>query len=104
MSKRDLANVSTDLAALANPLPSQRPAAPVPAAQPAATAPAPARRSPRREPVIQFSLSLRKPLRNAIATLARERDMTMRAFVLDAVRQQGVPVRDEDLTDMRKKE
>jgi hypothetical protein len=42
------------------------------------------------EDVIQFSLSLRKGLRKQLARLADEADMTMRAFVLDALKAKGL--------------
>ncbi len=77
MSKKDLASVTADLSALAQMMPTQRPAIPEPRArQPLAPA----------EEVIQFSLSLRKGLRKQLARLADDADMTMRAFVLDALK------------------
>ena len=93
MSKKDLASVTADLSALAQTMPTQRP-----------------RRLSRRrcgswppaEEVIQFSLSLRKSLRKQLARLADEADMTMRAFVLDALKAKGLDVRDDDLADLRK--
>ena len=113
MSKKDLASVTADLSALASMMPTQRsitappaapPAAPVVADPPAlktvATPKAPAKPAP--EPVIQFSLSLRKELRKQLARLADEADMTMRAFVLNALKAKGLSVRDDDLTDLRK--
>ena len=52
--------------------------------------------------MIQFSLSLRKGLRKQLARLADEADMTMRAFVLDALKAKGLDVRADDLADLRK--
>jgi hypothetical protein len=77
MSKKDLASVTADLSALAQTMPAQR-------------------------KVIQFSLSLRKGLRKQLARLADEADMTMRAFVLDALKAKGLDVRPDDLVDLRK--
>jgi hypothetical protein len=54
------------------------------------------------EETIQFSLSLRKSLRKQLATLASDADMTMRAFVLKALKDKGLSVRDDDLVDLRK--
>jgi hypothetical protein len=89
MSKKDLASVTADLSALAQIMPTQRrPLAP------RAIAPA--------EEVIQFSLSLRKGLRKQLARLADDADMTMRAFVLDALKAKGLDVQPEDLLDLRK--
>jgi hypothetical protein len=80
MSKKDLASVTADLSALAQMMPTQRPAVSEPPAL---------RVVPPVEEVIQFSLSLRKGLRKQLARLADEADMTMRAFVLDASPGQG---------------
>jgi hypothetical protein len=91
MSKKDLASVTADLSALAQMMPTQRPSEP-----PVLRVVAPA------EEVIQFSLSLRKGLRKQLARLADEADMTMRAFVLDALKAKGLDVRADDLADLRK--
>ena len=120
MSKKDLANVTADLSVLAMGLPTQRPvSAPAPSA-PAPAAPAtPAAAEPpalkvvaapkpkpavkvEPEPIIQFSLSLRKELRKQLARLADDADMTMRAFVLNALKEKGLSVRADDLVDLRK--
>jgi hypothetical protein len=93
MSKKDLASVTADLSALAQTMPTQRTTVSEP---PALRIVAPA------EEVIQFSLSLRKGLRKQLARLADEADMTMRAFVLDALKARGLDVRPDDLTDLRK--
>jgi hypothetical protein len=90
MSKKDLASVTADLSALAQTMPTQR------LAIPALKVVVPA------EEITQFSLSLRKGLRKQLARLANEADMTMRAFVLDALRAKGLDVRADDLTDLRK--
>ena len=95
MSKKDLANVTADLSALAAVMPTQRP---VPAPLRAISRPAESD-----EPVIQFSLSLRKSLRKQLATLAADADMTMRAFVLHALKEKGLAVRDDDLADLRRR-
>jgi hypothetical protein len=117
MGKKDLAKVTTDLSALASLMPTQRPAAPVtaaPAVAPAPSNPATAepttklvvplrpKAAPRQEETIQFSLSLRKSLRKQLASLAADADMTMRAFVLNALKAKGLSVRDDDLADLRK--
>ncbi len=94
MSKKDLASVTADLSALAQMMPTQRPTISEPPALRVVAPPA--------EEVIQFSLSLRKGLRKQLARLADEADMTMRAFVLDALKARGLDVRPGDLADMRK--
>ncbi len=106
-TKKHLASLETDLAALAQQLPSQN----VPAANqgghkrhPAAVevkeTPEP---MPEEEPVIQFSLSLRESLRKQLAQLALESDCTMRAFVLNALKDKGLNVTEADLIDRRKR-
>jgi len=93
MSKKDLASVTADLSALAQMMPTQRPAVSEP---PTLKVVEPS------EEVIQFSLSLRKGLRKQLARLAEDADMTMRAFVLDALKAKGLDVRPDDLVDLRK--
>ncbi len=95
MTKKDLANVTADLSALAAVMPTQRP---VPAPLKVVS-----RSAESDEPVIQFSLSLRKTLRKQLATLASDADMTMRAFVLQALKEKGLAVRDDDLADLRRR-
>jgi hypothetical protein len=117
MSKKDLANVTTDLSSLASMMPTQRPIAsvsltsapppfsPAAAVEPSAAVPGPLTASkprPRADDTTQFSLSLRKSLRKQLAKLASDSDMTMRAFVLNALKEKGLSVRDDDLADMRK--
>ena len=41
------------------------------------------------EEIIQFSLSMRKELRKQLARLASDADMTMRAFALNALKEEG---------------
>ncbi len=92
MAKKDLSKVTADLAALAGKLPTQ------------------GRRSPGGkgragvavEETRQFSFSLRKSLRKELARLAADTDVTMRAYVLLALREKGLGVTDEDLRDLRK--
>jgi hypothetical protein len=102
MSKKDLASVTTNLQALAEPLPVQR------AARPADHIALPSD-PPRRQNVktqdrnSELSLRLRKSQRKELSRLAQDADMTMRAFVLIALRDKGLSVREDDLTDMRLK-
>lgn len=96
MAKKDLASVTTDLSALAAIMPTQRPAAP------SASSAANVITMPKREKDIQFSLSLRPELRKQLARLAVDADMTMRAFVLNALKEKGLDVRQNDLLDLRK--
>ena len=80
MSKKDLANVTADLSALASMMPTQRPNAIVPPAPvpllselPAlkvVSAPKAKAKTAEPEPVTQFSLSLRRSLRKQLARLA----------------------------------
>jgi hypothetical protein len=105
-TKKHLASLETDLAALAQQLPSQN----VPAANqgghkrhPAAEVKETPESMPEEEPVIQFSLSLRESLRKQLAQLALESDCTMRAFVLNALKDKGLNVTGADLIDRRKR-
>ena len=102
MAKKDLANVTTNLAELANSLPSQN----IPKG-PATKKGRATRSKPKlkvvEEPIIQFSLSLRKSLRKELMVLASEEDMTMRAFVLDALKAKGLKVSDDDMVDRRRR-
>jgi hypothetical protein len=45
---------------------------------------------------------MRKELRKQLARLASDTDMTMRAFVLNALKEKGLSVREDDLVDLRK--
>jgi hypothetical protein len=109
MAKKDLASLTTDLSALAAGMPTQRP---TPAAAPSAAPPvAPTLKvveAPKSLPegqgeeIAQFSLSLRKGLRKQLARLADDADVTMRAFVLNALKEKGLDVRPDDLIDLRK--
>ena len=54
------------------------------------------------EPIVQFSFSLRKSLRKELARLADDYDMTMRAFILQALKEKGLNVTETDMLDLRK--
>ena len=105
MSKKDLANVTADLSALASLMPTQRSAGPgpvLPEGPALKVVPVTKAKAAEPEPVTQFSLSLRRDLRKQLGRLADDADMTMRAFVLNALKAQGLAVRDDDLLDLRK--
>ena len=111
MAKKDLANVTADLSALASMMPTQRAAVapqPITVEPPAlkvvppkapSSAPAPAAKD---DAVTQFSFGLRKELRKQLSRLAGDADMTMRAFVLNSLKEKGLSVRDDDIADLRK--
>ncbi|MEQ8694447.1 MAG: hypothetical protein RIC85_03865 [Gammaproteobacteria bacterium] len=98
MSKKDLSNVTANLAALAGNLPTQNIERPRPTKS---DTPAPSREG--RKETIQVNLSMRKSLRKELLAMAHEADMTMRAYVLNALKEKGLAVTDEDLIDMRKR-
>jgi hypothetical protein len=102
MGKKDLANVTADLSALASLMPTQRPLVSVPVTVEQPVSKAVIAPKTQDEDIIQFSLSLRKSLRKQLASLAADSDMTMRAFVLNALKEKGLSVRDDDLADLRK--
>jgi hypothetical protein len=87
MAKKDFSNISGDLAALAGTMPTQR--------LTGTRVPKPGSRS------FQFSLSLSKEQRKHLMRLSAEADMTMRAFVLNALKDKGLPVDPDDLLDLR---
>ena len=108
MGKKSLENVTADLSALAAAMPTQRLVAPPPVAAPQSAQPelkvvrpAP-QKKPAVEPLTQFSFSLRKSLRKELTRLASDADMTMQAFILNALKAKGLAVTDEDLLDRRK--
>jgi hypothetical protein len=89
--KKNLQSVTANLTDLAATMPSQKPMSVV------RTAPA----APS-EPLVQFSFSMRRSLRRELDRLAADSEMTMRAFVLGALREKGLTVTDDDLLDLRK--
>lgn len=62
-----------------------------------------AKTSPVAEPTVQFAFGLRKSLRKELQRMAADADMTMRAFLLSALKEKGLSVTDEDLLDLRRK-
>ena len=93
MAKKDMKSIVSSLAPIASELPTQN-VHHSPPAKPKAPA--------NDEPHVQFSFSLRKSLRKELARLADDSDMTMRAFILDALKEKGLNVRTDDLADLRK--
>ena len=92
MAKKDLGAVGA-LAPLAKDYPTQR----VPSEPPKTPG-----KAGQGEPILQFSLSLRKSLRKQLMLLASDADMTMRAFVLNALKDKGLDVQPDDLLDLRR--
>ncbi len=100
MAKKNLGKVQADLAQLAGAMPSQRVEKGGEGraiAKRARPTPTPA------EEMVQFSLSLRRSLHKELARLAMDGDMTMRAFVLNALKGKGLSVTNADLKDLRKR-
>lgn len=93
MSKKNLRSIADTLAPKAAELPTQNVATARPTASETAEP---------SEPIVQFSFGLRKSLRKELQRLAADADMTMRAFILDALREKGLSVSDDDLKDLRK--
>ncbi|TNC61412.1 hypothetical protein [Rubellimicrobium roseum] len=95
--KKNLQSVAASLSAVAAQLPTQH-------VQPAAAArPVPVEASASTELVVQFSFGLRKSQRRELQRLAADADMTMRAFILSALKERGLTVTEEDLLDLRRK-
>ena len=97
MVKKDLRSVAASLSSVAASLPTQHIAV-VPSVI-ASDRPAPAST----EPIVQFSFGLRKSQRRELQRLAADADMTMRAFILNALKENGLSVTEEDLLDLRRK-
>ena len=95
MARKDLKSVAAALAPAAAALPTQHVAAAARPAKPETPGPS--------EPVVQFSFGLRKSLRKELARLAADADMTMRAFILDALKEKGLSVTEADLIDLRRR-
>ena len=95
--RKNLQSVAASLSAVAAQLPTQN-------VQPAVPPrPAPIEVSASTEPVVQFSFGLRKSQRRELQRLAADADMTMRAFILSALKERGLTVTEEDLLDLRRK-
>ena len=97
MVKKDLRSVAASLSSVAASLPTQHIAV-VPSVvsndRPTSSS---------TEPVVQFSFGLRKSQRRELQRLAADADMTMRAFILNALKEKGLTVTDDDLLDLRRK-
>lgn len=95
MARKDLRSVAASLTSVAAQLPTQNVAP-----SPAIVMPEP---SVPTEEIVQFSFGLRKSQRKELQRLAADSDMTMRAFILNALKGQGLVVTDDDLLDLRRK-
>jgi hypothetical protein len=93
-TKKNFRSIASSLAPKAAELPTQNVAT---------SRPTPAAVATPAEEIVQFSFGLRKSLRKELARLAADEDMTMRAFILDALKEKGLSVTDEDLLDLRKR-
>jgi len=99
-TKKNFRSVASDLASVAERLPTQN--VTHARADQAGQGSAPSATS--EEPQVQFSFSLRKSLRKELARLADDADMTMRAFILNALKAKGLSVTDDDLLDLRREQ
>lgn len=94
MARKNLKSIATALQPAAEKLPTQKVlASPPPTAETPAVA----------EPIVQFSFGLRRSQRKQLARLAADSDMTMRAFILNALKEKGLDVTSDDLLDLRRK-
>ena len=105
MSK-NLKSVVTDLAALAAPLPTQhvtgRATNEPPKAVPTTPTPRPKPKSDT-EREVQFSLSLPESARKQLAVAAMVAGMTMRGYILAALRDKGIEISEDHFKDARRK-
>jgi hypothetical protein len=51
----------------------------------------------------QFTLKMRASLHKQLARLALDSDMTMRGFIMRALKDKGLPVTEHDLVDRRRR-
>ncbi len=52
---------------------------------------------------VQFSLSLPESARKQLAIKAMEADLTMRGYILDALRDRGIEISENEIRDARRK-
>ncbi len=96
MSK-DLSKVNVDLADLAENFPVQRAPKEILAQDKERKAPV------RTEASSQFTLKMRASLHKQLARLAFDSDMTMRGFIMNALKEKGLSVTKVDLVDRRRR-
>lgn len=106
--KKNLKTLTTDLAGLARSLPTQHvkePDVPAPAAVVEQAKPArkPKPKKAPAEPEVQFNFGMPQSVRKALAIKALEADMTMRGYILAALREKGIEVDDAVIADARRK-
>ncbi len=58
---------------------------------------------PAPEKSTQFTLTMRESLHRSLALIALENHMTMRGFIMQALRDAGLPVEADDLVDRRRR-
>ena len=97
MVKKDLRSVAASLSSVASSLPTQH----ITVVPSVVTNDRPPTAST--EPIVQFSFGLRKSQRRELQRLAADADMTMRAFILNALKEKGLAVTEEDMFDLRRK-
>ncbi len=56
------------------------------------------------EPLVQFTLQMRASLHRELAQRALNSGMTMRGYIMNALRKSGLKVTDNDLVDRRRRE
>lgn len=102
MAKKNLKDIETNLAVLAAPLPTQH----VESARPPAVTPARIKEKKvvSVEPEVQFSFAMPASVRRQLAIKAVEADMTMRGYILAALREKGIEVDDAVIADARRKD
>ncbi len=96
MLKKDLRSVAASLSQVASPLPTQNVA-------PVIASPTVVPVAQLTEPIVQFSFGLRKSQRRELQRMAADADMTMRAYILSALKEKGLTVTPEDMLDLRRK-
>lgn len=108
MSKKKFGSVADTLSSLADELPVQRPPKEI-----VAEAKEEGAHTPKRKPlsekkkieelVVQYPLKMRASLRDKLSQMAALEGMTMRGFIMSALKEKGLEVTKEDMVDRRKK-
>ena len=102
MAKKNLQSVAGELASLAATMPTQRSAAEArPLPEPVAPPPSPPTGESTRPKEKPFTLNMRPILHRQLDRMASDAEMTMKAFILSALKAKGLDVQPEDLVDRR---
>ena len=95
--KKNLSTVNADLSSLAETMPTQRSPKEMKATKKTKPELPP-------EAIAQFTLKMRESLHSELKKLAVNNDMTMRGFIMDALKSKGLKATNVDLVDRRRRD